>query len=602
MSVKNISEKYLAPCSPVIDSNFDTCGALTLASIDHLSVTDLNSLFTLGGLYADLDAWFRHSFEMKACGTRTFAWYDWIMANSDRSSYREAYNNALRPGATVVKGPSLLHPWVMGRQESVVNRDHWKIEDGIDAAGYGAGAAGAQAIAEMSDGPLSSKADATAILRVTSRHGIPVDPKWFRAGEVLHVFTRQNGVVGVGSWKVVRAAVDDALTYIDVAVTSENGGSTQAFHDYTANTSETEGDGITGVMVPGINNVNDFESWCNNLPNVDPRKMVPFWYQTYRTSRCVDSEYLKVFKRLMVSNEAFKTFGDLEMSERNRQDELEMQKRFVHAFFFQKPISTNQTLTLWESLDDITSTDGSVISIGLGSKLQAKRANWVGVREQLHTCDRVKDLSGQPLNIAEFLQYNYDISRARKSNGRKVTRIEWHTNAYYRETIFRGMLEYYYALYGDKTRLNFEAGQKTELGFIFDVYKVPFPSGIEIAVISVEFFDDWYDEHNAAGQAEAGNMLLCLDIGKPGGQMGGTIYYGQLKTNRKIYTTAKIEELAKIDSTYRCTMEVPDIQQSLYSETGLVVVECPLHSLWIENISPQTPVVSGKTLPYTDLY
>lgn len=604
MAQLNISDKFIEACSPVIDSNYDTCGTITKASIDHMSVTDLNSVFTDGGLFRDLQAWFVHSIEMKSCGTKSYAWYDWIMANADRSMFTEVYKNAIRPGAKAVRGPSLLHPFIMGRQESVVNRDYWKLENGIANSAY-TGDQPATGIGTMTQGPLTAAQKALGaagdrVIRVTQRHGMPLDPAWFLDRQVIYIFTSTGGVTQQGNWKVLAAAVDDSLTYIDVLVTSDgNAASTEPYK------TDPGASATKGVIIHGVNNVNDYEKWCNNRINVDPRKMVPFWYQACRNTRCVDSEYLAVFQRLMASgvNEAFRQFGDLDMAERNRQDELAWQKEFVNSFLFQKPISTNQTLTLWENLEAINSVTEVALQPGLGGKLQARRANWIGVKEQLRSCGRVKDLLGNPLALNEFFQINYDIMRARKTSapGRKVTRLDWHTNAHYRDFFYRGMIAYYKDYYQDTARYVLNFGDTNSIDMTYDVYRVPFPANVEIAVISSEFFDDLLTEYQDAEIQNAGNMMLCLDIGKPG-PTGGTIYYAQLMANRKVYTTAQIEELARLDPTFRCTMEITSLTQTLISECGTVVVECPLNSLWMHGISLSAPVLLGSTEEYADLY
>lgn len=594
--IVNLSDKFVAACAPVIDTSYNTCGTVTKSTIDHLSVTDLNALFTPGGLFADLDAWFFHSIEMKACGVKRNTWYNWIMANADRTNFR----NALNPGIKAVKGPSLLHPWIMGRQETVVNRDHWKMENSIRIADYTVNTPGT-VLGTMTAGPLTSTAGGTAVIRITSRHNIPMDVNWFRVREVLHIFTLIGAVAQLGNWRVIAAAVDTSNTYIDVLVVSENAASAEPFFEVATVGASAK----KGLIIPGINNVNDFERWCQNLPTLNPTKMVPFWYQSRRHTRCVDQEYLEVYKRLLVANPAFKQFGDLDLAERNRQDEAETQKRFVNAFFFQKPISTNQTLTLWESLENISTITEVDLKPGLGGKLQAKRANWIGVKEQLRLCDRVKDLNGNPLNLIEFFQTNYDIYRFRKSQGREVKGIDWFTNSPYRDAFRASMMTYYKEFYKDQLRFTVEVGMESELGFMWDRYRVGFPAGIDINIISDEFFDDWRDEHfniAASGANETlGNMLLALDIGKPG---SGTIYYAMITSNRKVFRSARIEELARLDETFRCVMETRQQEVTLTSETGTVVVECPRNSLWIENIGTQPPITTGKTLnpTYENLY
>lgn len=607
-----ISDRFAAQCSTVISSNYDTCGTVTRATVANLNLTQLNALFSPGGLFADLDAFFMHSIEMKACGTRRYALYDWIMANADREVFRSAVS-----GTKIAKSGSLLHPFILAKQESVVNRDHWKLVNGIDKASY-TGNNLTQVVGTMTSGPLTtaqlaltSTAQGTLnpqpagdyrIIRVQSRWGIPMDANWFRSRETLHLFTRRaNGQSEHTQVRVLAAAVDTALTYIDVYCVMNNGLSSEAIN-------ATPGQGATtGIIVPGVNNVNDFEAWCQNLPTIDPRKRVPFWVQNFRTARCVDSEYKKVYKKLYDANPAFREFGDLDLSERNRQDELEMQKRFVNEFFYNKAISTSQTLSLWENLEAINSVAGNVLYPagdvnGIGGKIMARRANFIGVREQLRQCDRFYDLANNPINMYEFLQLNYDIARARKTvKGRRVTDIDWYTNAPYRAAFMSGMVDYYNKEFAGLTRYVIEQGKMNEMGMLYDSYKVKFPSGININLISDEYFDDFRDEHDNLGITSRGNLMLCLDIGKPG-PSGGTIYWAQIAANRVVHTTADINELAKFDSTYRCVMDAPSITQSLMSQAGTAVVECPLVNAWLENFTDDKPVTSGKVTPYSNLY
>src|SRR5687767_12671834 len=126
-----ISERFAAVCAPVIGIGNDTCGSVTRSTIDYLSVTDLNDIFTPGGKFADLDAWFMHQIEMRACGVRRYAWYDWIYANADRETFRSAIS-----GQKIARGGSLMQPFIKGYQESVVNRDYWKVVGGVAIASY----------------------------------------------------------------------------------------------------------------------------------------------------------------------------------------------------------------------------------------------------------------------------------------------------------------------------------------------------------------------------------------------------------------------------------------------------------------------------------
>jgi hypothetical protein len=426
-----------------------------------------------------------------------------------------------------------------------------------------------------------------------NRYGVDLDAKWFVDRDRVHIFTRTNGAAEDGQWKVLAAAVAADLSYIDVLITSENDGSSAAF-----NATPT-----SGVLLPGINNVNDFEQWCNNRPTIDPRKRVPFWIQTRRHTRCIDSEYRKIYARLLEANDAFKEFGDLDLAERNRQDEELAQKQFVHAFFFNKAISANQTLALWQNLEDIQTVTSAALDTGTGGKLIAKRANFVGVKEQLRQCDRYTDMGNQPINFYEFLDENYQIMRARKSQGRVVTDIDWWTDSNTASRMMSAYLGYLKQESLEQLRLNANlsgSSDKYGYGFFWTSMIVKRPGGIRINIITHEFFDDMVSAFDREAIASRGRMLLALDMGKPGPK-GGTIYYSQIATNRKNHTVGRLEELARIDRTFQCVMENVESEVSLTSETGTVIVECPANSRWIENIADQDPIITGRTYPYSDL-
>jgi hypothetical protein len=375
-------------------------------------------------------------------------------------------------------------------------------------------------------------------------------------------------------------------------MTSQNAGSTTVYD--TAPTA--------GVLLAGGNNVSDWESFCLNRPTIDPRKRVPFWYQTMRRSRAVDSEYKVVFARLMESNEYFRQFGDLPLSERNRQDEEEFQRRWLNSFFFGKKISTNQTLANWQSLEQILTVTRANSDPGLGGKVVAYRANMVGVYEQLKACGRVKDLQNNQINLYEFLGECYRIMRARKSQGRTVDSLDVYMDSQSAADWETAFINYYKQEYGDIVRINIETGSN-ELGFHWRSFTVKYPVGVRINLVTHEFFDDIANAMSTENIAARGNFALILDMGKPGPK-GGTIYPGMIGSNRKMRTLGDLEQLARIDPTFACTMEFVTEEISLTSETCTAVVECPANSLWVENRAPGVPSTSAMTAnpDYQNLY
>lgn len=574
MAIK-VSDRFAKTCQVVYASSYDTCGTITRSSIDYLTPSTLESLFAPGGVWADLEAWFKTAFEMAACGTRVNGMYNWIMANADRTQMK-----SLLQTEKVEKNPAVVWPFVMANQESVINIEYWYISTGGAQSGYTAAVTG-----PLTAGDLALGVAGDRWLRIKSRYGVELDEKFFTPKAVLYVLGRSGiGVAERGQWKILASEVAADRLSVDVLVTSENSGSSQPYA--AAPTS--------GIVLIGINNVNDFEKFCSNRANFDGRKRVPFWFQTRRRSRCIDQQYREWYARLTTSNvnEAFKQFGDIPLAERNRQDEEHDQREFVNSFFFQKPIGPNQTLANWKSLGDILTPTGFSVDPGTGAQYVSKRANWVGVVEQLRDCDRYRDLQGMVLNFYEWLDINYQLMRARKSMYGSCREIDWFCDNPYAANLITAFTEYLKKEFGS-TNIQFPVDIQSpiakDFGFTWRSFEVKFPAGLRINIVTHEFFDDLRDAYKTEGIESAGINLWALDWGQKG------IFYSMLATNRKSWTVGDIKDLSRIDKDYACVMESFTKEITMTSETGAPVVRCPNNSLIITNIADRIPDTNGKS-------
>lgn len=579
-----ISDRFAEQCSVVSRTNYDTCGTFTRSSLKYLTPAELEALYVTDGAWHEMDAMFKHSIEMKACGTPVVSLYDWIMGNTRNGK------GSLWHSQKISQSVSLMNPYILGRQSSVLNTEYWYIETGGAQSGYTAESTGPLTSGDLSEGVAGDR-----WIRVKTRYGVDMDAKLFNPRTHIHILSRSASFVEVGMWKVLASALADDGSYVDVLVESMNAGSSAPF-DATP---------TAGLITIGTNNVNDYEKWCYNLPNWDPKKYVPFWIQTMRYARCVDSEYMKAFARLRNGgNEAFRAFGDLDLAERNRQDEMTRKKRFVWDFFLNKPISAAQTLGTWMlpenggGLEDIVTPSGFSVDPGTGGKVMGKRANFIGIVEQLRACDRVKDLTGAPLNLRELLDEIYRIKRAREANGKKVTDIDIWTDSVMAVRLHTAFLQYWKDESLQMGSINIEApkpGENAELGIAWTSYRVLRPSGVRINVLVDNFFDDFRDANAAESQEAVGSVMAILDL-------GGSIYWAPIKSNRKVFTVGKIQDLARIDKDWKCVMESVEQEQTLISETGTAIVECPQESLWIWGIGDAAVVTSGQTADEGNLY
>lgn len=568
-----IAARFAQQCAVVYHNNYDTCGTITRSSIDYLTPTQLEALFTTaGGNWADLDAWFKTAMEMRSCGTRINGMYEWIMSGANRGGMKNLLTVQRRQ-----RNPAVMFPFILGLQDSVINTEYWFISTGFAQSGYTGSVTGPLTTTQLARGVGTDR-----VLRIQSRYGVEMDEKWFRDRDALHVVGRSGlGVTQIGQWRVFESAEAADGSYVDVLVTGENAASTQPYDPAPT----------SGVVLIGVNNVNDFEKWCQNRPNYDGRKEVPFWIQTMRRARCVDQFYRETYARLQQSgvNAAFKAFGDIDLAARNRQDEENYQRHFVHSFFFNKALP-NQTVGGWKSLADIVTPSGFSIDPGTGGKVVAKRANFKGVWEQLRECDRIRDLQNNKLNLYEFFDENYRLKRARASHGKEVTEIDWYTDSVMAANMITAYSEYLKREYGATNvqyPIDITKTMKNDLGFAWRTLVPKHPSGLNINIITHPFFDDFRDALNAEGKGSAGINLWAIDW--------SGIYWAQLASNRKIHTVGDIEKLASLDKDFACVMEGLTQEITLVSETGTVVVECPLDSTIITGIRDDVPDSSGKS-------
>lgn len=563
---------FAAACDVAISNNYDTTGSLTKSSIKGLTPLQVKALFTDGTYWHEMNSMLRTQFEMASCGVRRFGLYDWIMS-SNRPNMSRLLTTMKRD-----RSSSLIQPFILGRQLSVVNDDYWAITTGFATGAYTPGATG----------PLSTISGMDRVIRVVAGYGVPLDAKYFLPKHQLYIFNVSvGGSALMGQWSIVEAAVSAGGDYVDIGIVNLN----------SSGTTTVDQTPLTGVVLVGINNVHDAEKYCYNPVNVNPIKIVPYWYQFRRRMRRVDSEYEKLFKKLQEDNEWYAQFQDLTLADRNRQDELRDQKQLVNSMFFGRPWGIEQRLDgspFWTSLPDILSLSGASVDPGTGGLLQAKRANMIGIYPQMQACSRVTDMQGQNLNIKTWCETQiYNVYRSRTSQGRPARSIDVYTDSISADQFMMAFINYAKAKVGDIVRINVNAmdGQNVapfamseganEWGFQWRSFRLFRPQGVTVNIITHEFFDDilnTFTNLTTGQQSSRGRFLLTLDLGK-----GGSIYPAVLGSNRKVFTTGELEQLARVDASFACTMENPTIKTTATSEITTMIVECPLHSDWTEN-------------------
>ena len=606
-------------CSIPISNSYDSCGTITRANIAYATPEGLLGIFkgtdlASGTQYRDMQSLMTTNLELKACGTKTYGLYDWLM-----SSARPV--GALVNQKKIQGTDSIMEPFVLAAQKSIINSDFWAVTHGFAAANYTTHASTTGVDGRPVAKTSTTYGAVTQILRLRSRDSLDPNTAWFVPGATLHVFSRKNTGVASRTQYIIAAAANEipasgaVATFTDVALVNVSNGD-----------SSSDTNSFIGIATIGVNNVSDYESWCNNRPALNPNKVVPFWIQTSRYTLCVDEFYKEWFAKMTSNNPYFAKFGDVTLAERNRQLGSMWQREWMNSFFWGKRFSANQSLANWTSLPTqyahySSNLTGPVSGYDSGSATNTtqigRKANAIGVYEQLASCGRVKDLKGQRLNLAELFNELYLLYRARSSGGRPADSMDVYTDSRTAANIQVAMVKYYdtntQGASGGTMRLNWDVkdGKIDKLGFRVRSYELLYPQGVTLNVITDNYFDDFLSAVKAeqvasgvdgheSGQGidrkigDSGRFLMFLDL-------GGGIYPGIVDSNRKVHTVGALQDLAKIDDGYSCVMKAPTKEITLNSVTWTAIVECPDDNLIVENFDDDVPDVVVSTAAYTVL-
>lgn len=356
------------------------------------------------------------------------------------------------------------------------------------------------------------------------------------------------------------------------------------------------GSPVAGILRRGTPNVNEYEEYCPEEPAYLNWKTVLSWIEETRWAMCSSTLYEK-WRRIALTNPYYKEFFDLPETEKNRQLAKDFQKRWVNSVFWNKSLP-NQTPADYDLLDDISAFDGTSLGLGVdGGACVGKRANAIGIYEQMAQCNRIVDLQGGQLNFPALFVALYNMMRVREGRNHPSPRVfDFFTDSVTAELLNQGFLAYYQAKSQNMLRLNKDisgtpantsygsAVKKAEFGFYYNSYPLFWPQGVIVNVITHNFFDDFLSATGSAGIESVGRVLWVLDF--------TGIYPGIIKSDRLTAKTGDLQAMAKLNPRYACVMKVNSRETTLTSLTWTVIVECPAGNLLIENFAAVVPEVA----------
>lgn len=563
-----------AKCTPAYGLGSQRCGGLTMADISPTTGLDLESIYAdEDGKYRVIGALLESDFLGKSCQIQQNTLYDFIMATARMWDSGKKVGMQRRSSDVVE-----VFPFIQMARTGIINANYWNVTEGDDTAG-------------TSPGGVAF----THSFVVASQTSIPADTRWFSAKTEIYI----NGASAGGSvtrtqWTILDAVLVDA-THVRIYCKSVNALS-------SLNGAKLELP-VTGVATRGIPNVNDYESYCAQIPSINANQRALFWIQDTRWTVCVDEQTEKLIEMIRANNPLYREFGDVDSVKVNQQILADFQRRTVETFFWNKPLE-NQTINGYPQLEEITAGDGTSITDylylpGISGRVVGRRANAVGIYEQLAECGQVYDLEGEVLNIPELLGKLYIIKRHREDNNIPSDIIEIVVDSAYAVNLRQGFFRYMNSRYEGALRVNVNQeslSKKTSLGFKYTDIEVDYPAGLTVRIVTHRAFDDLLDAHSRSGSGleSGGRMALILDL-------GNTMYLSILESNSQSNVTGDINQLSAVNEDALCRMKIPRKRQNHKSMKFTIVVECPGASLWIENIGAGIPEHCGPVGDATDL-
>lgn len=559
-------------CTLGIGTGSELCGGFTLCDLSPTTSDELTSIYQDGSGRGRIQGMLIESdFMGRSCQIKRNLWYDLLMKNAKILGPKRL---GMRP---IKKNLIEVMPFLEMARKGPINNNTWKVSNGA-----------------ASSGTAPNGSAYTHIFDLETSENIPVDIRWFPPRVQLYIFGRSAGGSATRTqWDIVDAAiVGGKVRAYTVSVNS-------ASNLPAAKLGVPE----TGLATRGVPNVSPYERYCTQVPGLNTNQRALFWVQDTRKTLCNDELTDKYIQLLRENNPMYREFGDVDQIEYNRQQEEDYQRRMVETYFWNKPLA-NQTSTGWDQLETIDSFSddafGNYVYLpGVEGRCVGRRANTVGIYEQLAECDRVFDLQGQILNIPEFLRIIYTMKRTRESNGLPTDIIEVMTDSWYFTQLNQGLFNYKQNRWGGSLRATMAVDnpvKKTDLGLSFMDWNLDYPAGVTLRIVTHNAFDDFID----AGVAVNSNMeatnrfLLILEP--------NTNYIGIIDSETVKLRTGDIKRLAEVNEDALCRMRTVTKSVEHTSTKFAVINECPGASLWIENVGEGVPEHEGTSGTEGDLY
>jgi hypothetical protein len=535
-------------CNPRLITVDESCGCtLTRASIQAFTAAD----FEAQGLKeVGADKLIAQTKELRMAGVREKPMTDLFLSR-------------MRGGKRGILGEeqgrqSVIAPFVLVPQESVVNSNYWVVSGG--AAHPGAGAGSIPASAWNFTISNTSSPFASALVNIE---------KYFLPGKYVVVFASSGaGAAKSLQYKII-ASANASPTTATVSVVpnfSAAGWAALSAPDKAAYQV------TAGVLVQLANSVSDYEAYCYQYPAENTRKLRDFWWQTVRDTWCYNDEYVKALTAPLTSG-YWKNFRTLPLAQQRKRQGEQSERDLYNTLFYGQRIDETQTVNGYTSLPQ-------VVDPANGSCVMEYKANTLGFRTQIDECGRVLDMNGAALDLDVVKGLLYQLRRYRGSSG--MVEIDMMGDRLTYANVQYAFIGYLKERYGVDTTRFYQPNQKIQFNgqVMWNYDKFEFPEdGVIVNFIHDDAFDDLIAAAPDATLKSRVRALWCIDWSDI------AIKVADVKSVNRQTNTA--------DNLYNCVIQPNVTHYQLQSKTLMVQVGDANRHLVVENFSAGCPTLSA---------
>jgi hypothetical protein len=551
MPTADSANPLVAKCLPRLAISPERSTGLTVCDVGFTTINEFDTLYKKGSDYRVDHAILEADFIGKACKAVQEPLEAFLMAN------QRQWSRDRLPMSRDRAGRLRYAPFVRMSRTGPINNNWWQFA--------------------YVSGPTTGN----YVYDMTTSTGIPLSTNWFQPRMRIHLRTinKEDGTSVFTQFQVVSAVISGSA--VRVTCTPAQAGSTAP-----AGSIAIPGVGDIlgyGTVLRGTANINEYDDYCPEDPGINTNQEAYFWTEWNRIA-VFDSEVTQEYMELLMDgNPYWQKFIYVPEVEYNRQVMSQWSSRNMNQFLFGKATNANQTAVDWENLPDIT-LDAKGSGMAWDGQCIGKRADAVGVLDQLFECDRVWDLQRQPLSLPSLFEKLYEIKRMRESQGISCDMIELGMDSQFAIKFATAMVRYFNMRGEGLLRLNRDLpnGKASELGFFYTDFKLDYPQGLILRVVTSKCFDDQIDAHRRPYQdgdendynlADTAGMIWIIDW--------STTYRSVLESSKVTNKSASAQELAAVNGGFMCVAKVPKYSIRITSQCVTNVMECPAANLLI---------------------